>query len=92
MTTDELIAVLRLQNIPNIGDVTAKKLITHCGGPSAVFEDKLQSLLKIDGIGTYTIKGLHDAEHKEAAENELQFIRDHDIAYSYFTIAISLGI
>ena len=41
MTKDELIAVLRLQNIPHIGDITAKKLITHCGGPIAVFTDKM---------------------------------------------------
>lgn len=85
MTTDELIAVLRLQNIPNIGDVSAKKLIAHCGSPFAIFNDKLQNLLKIDGIGTFTIKGLHDNEHFEAAEKELQYIQDHDIAYSYFT-------
>ena len=85
MTTDELIAVLRLQSIPNIGDVTAKKLISHCGSPTAVFDDKLQNLLKIDGIGSFTIKGLHDAEHREAAENELRYIQDHNISYSYFT-------
>ena len=85
MTTDELIAVLRLQNIPNIGDVSAKKLIAHCGSPSAIFNDKSQNLLKIDGIGTFTIKGLHDAEHTEAAEKELQYIQDHGIDYSYFT-------
>ena len=29
MTEPEIIAALRLQNIPNIGDVTAKKLIAH---------------------------------------------------------------
>ncbi len=85
MTTDELIAVLRLQNIPNIGDVSAKKLITHCGSPAAIFNDKSHNLLKIDGIGTFTIKGLYDAEHFEAAEKELQYIQDHDIAYAYFT-------
>jgi len=85
MTKDELIAVLRLQNIPNIGDISAKKLIAHCGSPSAIFNDKTQNLLKIDGIGTYTIKGLLDAEHTEAAEKELQYIQDHDIAYAYFT-------
>ena len=85
MTTDELIAVLRLQNIPNIGDVSAKKLIAHCGSPSAIFNEKFQNLLKIDGIGSFTIKGLHDTEHFEAAEKELQYIQDHDIAYSYFT-------
>jgi len=84
MTTDELIAVLRLQNIPNIGDITAKKLIAHCGSPLAVFNDKLQNLLKIDGIGTYTIQGLHDSEHIEAAENELRYIQDNTISYSYF--------
>ena len=85
MTTDELIAVLRLQNIPNIGDVSAKKLIAHCGSPSAIFNDKSQNLLKIDGIGTFTIKGLYDTEHFEAAEKELQYIQDHDITYAYFT-------
>ena len=85
MTTDELIAVMRLQNIPNIGDVTAKKLISHCGSPTAVFGDKLQNLLKIDGIGTLTIRGLYDAEHLEAAEKEVQYIQDHNIAFTYFT-------
>ena len=84
MTTDELIAVLRLQHIPNIGDVTAKKLITHCGSPAAIFEDKRQNLLKIDGIGTFTIQGLQDSEHIEAAENELHYIQDNNINYSYF--------
>lgn len=84
MTTNELIAVLRLQNIPNIGDVNAKKLIAHCGSPSAIFDDKLQTLLKIDGIGTYTLKGLRDSEHIEAAEQEFQYIQDNHIDYTYF--------
>ena len=60
MTEPEIIAALRLQAIPNIGDITAKKLIAHCG------ESKLQflrincsHLLKIEGIGQLTLKGLH---------------------------------
>ncbi len=85
MTSNELIAVLRLQRVPNIGDVTAKKLIAHCGSPSAVFDDKSRDLLKIDGIGTRTLMGLYDAEHLEAAEKELEYIRKHDIAYLYYT-------
>lgn len=84
LAENELIAILRLQNIPNIGDVIAKKLIAHCGSPAAVFSDKLQSLLKIDGIGTYTIKGLHDKEHLEAAESEFQYMQRKGIQYSYF--------
>lgn len=84
MTPDELIAVLKLQNVPNIGDVTAKKLIAHCGSPEAVFTDKRQQLLKIDGIGSYTIRGLNDAEHREAAEAEYKYIQKNHINYTYF--------
>ena len=84
LSEDEFIAALRLQNIPNVGDVTAKKLIAHCGSPSAVFSDKKQHLLKIDGIGTYTLKGLFDAEHLEAAQSEYSYIKSKAIGYSYF--------
>lgn len=84
MTTDELIAILRLQHIPNIGDVTAKKLIAHCGSPTAIFEDKMQHLLQINGIGTNTLKGLHDSSYLDAAKKELEFIQNHHIQYVYF--------
>jgi len=81
MTEKELIPLLRLLRIPNIGDVTAKKLIASCGSPKAVFEDKMQHLLKIEGIGKVTLKGLYDSEHLEAAEKEHEFIQRHKIAY-----------
>ena len=84
MTEPEIIAALRLQSIPNIGDVTAKKLISHCGSPTAVFEDKLHHLLKIDGIGKMTLKGLYDAIHLEEAQKEFEFLSKEDITVSYF--------
>ena len=79
-----MIALLRLQSIPNIGDITAKKLIAHCGSASAIFEDKQRQLLKIDGIGTYTLHGLYDTEHIEAAESEYDFIQSNGLAYTCF--------
>lgn len=83
-TADELIAILRLQHVSNIGDVIAKKLISHCGGPSAIFEDKQSQLLKIDGIGTQTIKHLYDSKNLRAAEKEYEYIIKNNISYSYF--------
>lgn len=83
-TTDELIATLRLQHVPNIGDVIAKRLIAQCGSPSAIFEAKRDHLLQMDGIGTHTIKHLFDAEHLEAAKKEYLFITSNDIAWTYF--------
>jgi DNA processing protein len=84
MTEPEIIAALRLQAIPNIGDITAKKLISHCGSPTAIFKDKPQHLLKIEGIGRFTLKGLHDAMYLDEAECEYRFISDENIQTSYF--------
>lgn len=83
-TRDELLAILRLQHVPNIGDVIAKKLISHCGSPSAIFNDKRNNLLKIDGIGTQTIRHIFDTEHLEAAETELDYISKNNIEWTYF--------
>lgn len=84
LSEDEIIAVLRLQHIPHIGDVSAKKLIRFCGGPKAVFSAKKEQLLKIEGIGTYTLEGLHDSRHLRAAEAEYEYFRNQGIEYTYF--------
>ena len=84
MSENELIAVLRLQRIPNIGDVIAKKLLDRCGSATAVFNEKLQNLLQIEGIGTITLKGLNDTEYLREAEAEYRFISDNKIRHSYF--------
>jgi DNA processing protein len=76
---NERVALLRLQHIPNIGDVTARKLIAHCGSPLAVFTENRRHLLKIDGVGTHVLQGLYDAEHEEAAECEYDFIQKNAI-------------
>ena len=85
MTYENLFAALALQCIPNIGDVNAKKLIAVCGSPEAVFKEKKSRLLKIDGIGTRTLEHIFEKQHFERAEEELRFINDHKIQYSFFT-------
>lgn len=84
MTESKIIAALRLQAIPNIGDVTAKKLIAHCGSPTAIFEDKLRHLLKIEGIGRVTLKELHNPAYQAAAEAEYEYLSKENITISYF--------
>lgn len=85
MSKNEHIAALRLQSIPYIGDITAKKLINHCGSPSAVFNDKKESLLKIDGIGEYVIKGLYDSRYLDAALKEYSYAQENNIRCILFT-------
>ena len=63
MNTPQLLYALALQAVPNIGDITAKKLIRHCGSPEAVFKESKANLLKIEGIGTHTIKNITNSPH-----------------------------
>lgn len=85
MTDQQLLAVLALQNVSKIGDITAKKLINHCGSAEAVFSEKKHNLLKIDGIGEIVISDLFSKHHFSEAEAELQFIKDENITCHYFT-------
>ena len=87
MTDQDLIYILALQHVPKIGDITAKKLINHCGSAEGVLKEKINHLLKIDGIGATVIKGLFDSKHLKEAENELRFIKENDIKSLYFTDA-----
>ncbi len=79
-----LLYALALQNVSKIGDITAKKLIRHCGSPEAVLKEKKHNLLKIDGIGSIVISDLYNKKHLSVAEQEIKFINDNDIVCHYF--------
>tara|TARA_R110002012_G_scaffold283090_2_gene473116 strand:- start:63907 stop:65019 length:1113 start_codon:yes stop_codon:yes gene_type:complete len=84
MTDNRLLHILALQHVPFIGDITAKKLINHCGSVEAVFQEKKHHLLQIDGIGTNVIRDLYNTSHFKAAEAEMKFISENNIQSLYF--------
>lgn len=73
--------------IPGIGDIIGKKLIEHCGGVEAVFQEKKHSLLKIHGIGEALVASIIDgrAEALSRAEQEIKFIEKHNIDCFFYT-------
>ncbi|AUC74790.1 DNA-processing protein DprA [Olleya sp. Bg11-27] len=85
MNDDQLRYNLALQHVSKIGDTTAKKLINHCGSAEAVFKEKKQNLLKIDGIGEIILSELYQSSHFEAADSEMKFIKDENIKHHHFT-------
>src|SRR5690606_23571030 len=84
MKKEELIYALALQHVSKIGDITANKLIHHCGSPQAVFEEKKEHLLKIDGIGSLLISDLFNKNHLKQAEEELKFTEQNKVTCLYF--------
>lgn len=72
--------------IPNIGDITGKKLIAFCGGVEAVFKENKKSLLKIPGIGFQLVQSIIDnrAIVIQRAEEEIRFIEEQNIKPLFF--------
>ncbi len=75
---------MALQRASLIGDVTAKKLILHCGSPEEVFKEKASNLLKIDGIGQALIEQLNLSDNLLTAEAELKYMERTGVRGLYF--------
>lgn len=84
MLHTELLHALALLKVDGIGDIVAKKLITHCGSAQAVFQTKKNALLAIDGVGEVLYKKLQDASVFQLAEKELQFVEKQNISCLYY--------
>ena len=78
---EQLLYHIAITSVPNIGDVTAKKLIAYCGSSEQVFKDKKSVLEKIPGIGPVNANKIiqHKAEALILAETELKFIQKSGI-------------
>ena len=84
MTEEDILALLALQHTPNIGDITAKKLIAHCGSPAAIYKEKKHKIAHIERIGSTILQHLFDPIHRVAAEKEWQYIQDNHLSYHTF--------
>lgn len=84
LSNNELLYTLALQHVPNLGDISAKKLLSVVGSAAGIFQEKTATLLKIDGIGNLRLQGLNKKLLFAEAEEELKFLLDNQISYSYF--------
>ena len=75
MKEEEILALLRLQKTPMIGDIIAKKLINYAGSALEIFKEKKDILQKINGIGKQTLQHLFDDSNQHLAEVEFRYIK-----------------
>ena len=84
MNNKEFLHILALLHADGIGDVMAKKLISHFGNAVAIFSANKQHLLKLPGVGTSIISALKNKNIFIKAEQEIEFINSNNIEYFYF--------
>ena len=59
MKEQDLFYLLALQRVEGIGDIMAKKLLTHFGDSESIFKAKATQLTAIDGVGSILLKNLN---------------------------------
>lgn len=79
MTDTELFNMLALVKTEGVGDIMAKKLITHLGIAEEVFNAKKSRILAIDGVGEMLYRNLQDKRGFEKAEAEMKFIKSSGV-------------
>jgi DNA processing protein len=84
MTDNELLHLLALQKVEGVGDIMAKKLLSHCGSADTIFTTKTSQLATIDGVGKTLLKNLSNKTIFSQAETELKYIQKNDINVSFF--------
>ncbi|MCD0469389.1 DNA-processing protein DprA [Flavobacterium sp. JAS] len=84
MSDQELFYLLALLKVDGVGDIMAKKLLTHCGNAESVFKTKMNQIAAIDGVGSVLLKNLKDKIIFEKANRELEFIKSNEVNVSFF--------
>ena len=84
MTEQDLFYLLALQRVEGVGDIMAKKLLTHCGSAEAVFKTKATQLAAIDGVGSMLLRNLKNETVFDKANTELEFIGTNAINVAHF--------
>ncbi len=83
MDTD-LLYKIGLHFLPDIGNITAKKLIAYTGSVEAIFKEKKANLMKIPGIGSYLADNIITNDALQKAEEELKIIEDAGIQTFFY--------
>jgi DNA processing protein len=82
--TPDLVYKIALIKIPGIGAVTARNLVSYCGGAKEVFESKKKELLKIPNIGAITADLIIQQKVLEEAEKEVEYMKKNDIKSFFY--------
>jgi DNA processing protein len=80
----DLVYKVALTKIPLVGAVTAKNLVSYCGGVREVFEAKKSQLTKIPGVGEQIAHNILHQNVLGEAERELEFIEQHGIKTLFY--------
>jgi len=71
--------------IEGIGPISAKRLVSYCGGAQAVFSETKNNLIKIPGIGPGIAQSIASSRVLDRAEEELAYLEKTGAEHLFYT-------
>lgn len=84
MNAQDLVYKIAVTLLPQVGPVTARNLISYCGGVKEVFEAPKSLLAKIPNVGPSLTASILEKSVLERAETELEFIVKNKIKVLFY--------
>jgi DNA processing protein len=75
---------IALSLIPGIGDINARKLVSHIGSVEGVFSESYRTLIKIPGIGINLARSICERSYLETAEKEVEYVTKNNIRTFFY--------
>jgi len=79
MLQNELLYLIALSMVPNIGDVHTKTLLQHFPHAESIFKARKSALERIPGIGAVRASAIRNFRNFERAEKEIRFLEKYKI-------------
>ena len=79
MLQNELLHLIALSMVPNIGDVHTKTLLQHFTATENIFKARKTELEKIPGIGSVRASAIRNFRNFDRAEKEIKFLEKYKI-------------
>jgi DNA processing protein len=70
--------------IPRIGDINARKLVSHFGSVEAIFKEPYRNLVKIPGIGSGIASYINEKSYLQTAEKEAEYVIKHNVKTFFY--------
>jgi len=70
--------------IPRVGDISARKLVSHFGNVEAVFHESYRNLTRIPGIGSGLAHYICNRTYLDTAEKEAEYVTKNNIRTFFY--------
>jgi len=75
----DLLYLISLTRVPQVGSVHARTLLQHLGSAEAIFKSPLSALEKIEGIGKIRARSIKSFEDFSGSEKEILFLQRYGV-------------